>query len=188
MDALEALTTRRSALQLAEPAPDDAALKQLLCAAARAPDHGRLRPLHIIVMRGGARARFGDLLAEALARREPTAPPAKVEAERKKPLRAPLLLVVGARIRESAKIPAIEQVISAGAAAANIMVAAHAMGFGAMWRTGPPAYDDFIKAALGLAPSDHIVGMLYLGSPQLMPPLPEAIDSAAFSVEWTAGA
>lgn len=186
MDALEALTTRRSALQLAEPAPDDAALKQLLCAAARAPDHGRLRPWHIIVMRGDARARFGDLLAEALARREPNVPPAKMEAERKKPLRAPLLLVVGARIRESAKIPAVEQVISAGAAATNIMVAAHAMGFGAMWRTGPPAYDPFVKAGLGLALTDCIVGILYLGTPQSMPPQSKTIDFTTFSVEWTA--
>ncbi len=186
MNALEALTTRRSALQLADPAPNDIALKQLLCAAARAPDHGRLRPCHVIVIRGDARARFGDLLAGALARREPNAPAAKVENERRKPLRAPLLLVVGAKIRESSKIPAIEQVISAGAAAASIMIGAHAMGFGAMWRTGPPAYDPFVKTGLGLQLTDYIVGILYVGTPRLMPPQSEAIDLATFSVEWSA--
>ncbi len=60
------------------------------------------------------------------------------------------------------------------------------MGFGAMWRTGPPAYDPFVKAGLGLQLTDYIVGILYVGTPRLMPPQSEAVDLATFSVEWSA--
>ena len=86
-------------------------------------------------------------------------------------MRAPLIVVVAATARPNPKIPEIEQIVSAGAAAQNLLLAAHAMGFGGMWRTGGPAYDPEIKVALGLAASDTIVGFLYLGTP-LRPAMP----------------
>jgi nitroreductase len=184
MDALEALTTRRSAGQLAEPAPDDRALDAMFRAALRAPDHGRLRPWRFLVLRGAARERFGAVLADALGRRDATATPPLMERERQKPLRAPLMVIVAAKTVPSPKVPAIEQVVAAGAAAQNIMLAAHAMGFGAMWRTGEPAYDAHVKAALGLAEDDTIIGFLYLGTPVGNPPHPPAPEPAQFVTEW----
>ncbi len=74
MDAIEALTTRASPLALTEPAPDSAALATMLRAAARAPDHGKLRPWRFIVVAGSARNALGDVLAEALRKREPGLP------------------------------------------------------------------------------------------------------------------
>jgi nitroreductase len=176
MDAIDALTTRRSPAQFAEPAPDDAALAEILRAAMRAPDHGKLKPWRFIVLRGEARKRFGDVMVEAMKRREPEAPANMLEREREKPLRAPLIVVLAAAIKENHKIPVIEQMLAAGAAAQNIMLAAHAMGYGAAWKTGAPAYDDFVKESLGLTPGDAIVGFLYLGTPATMPaslPQPE---------------
>ncbi|MNC85769.1 putative NAD(P)H nitroreductase YdjA [compost metagenome] len=79
-------------------------------------------------------------------------------------MRAPVIVVVAARLKPSDKIPEVEQIISAGAAAQNMMLAAHALGFGAMWRTGAAAYDDSVKLALGLAANDAIIGFLYLGN------------------------
>jgi len=176
MDAIDALTTRRSPAQFAEPAPDDASLGEILRAAMRAPDHGKLKPWRFIVLRGDARKRFGDVMAEAMKRREPEVPPNMLEREREKPLRAPLIVVLAVAIQEGHKIPVIEQLLSAGAAAQNIMVAAHALGYGAAWKTGAPAYDNFVKETLGLAPSDAIAGFLYLGTPATVPaalPQPE---------------
>jgi nitroreductase len=165
MDALEALLTRRSPGRLTDPAPDDAALKTMLDAAMRAPDHGRLRPWRFIVLRGEARARLGDLMAEAMRRREPDMPAPALEKERAKPLRAPLIVVVAASLVEGHKIPAVEQLLAAGAAAQNLQLAAHALGFGTVWRTGAPAYDPYVKQSLGLDAADAIIGFMYLGTP-----------------------
>jgi nitroreductase len=185
MDALDALTTRRSPAQFAEPAPDDEALAEILRAAMRAPDHGKLKPWRFIVLRGDARKRFGDVMAEAMKRREPDAPANMLEREREKPLRAPLIVVLAAAIKEDHKIPVIEQMLAAGAAAQNVMVAAHALGYGAAWKTGAPAYDDFVKATLGLAPSDAIVGFLYLGTPAGTPVSLPTPELSTFVRNWT---
>jgi nitroreductase len=136
------------------------------------------------VIRGAARERFGDVLAEALRRRSPDTAQAQLDRERKKPLRAPLMLAVCAVVDTASRIPAIEQILSAGAAAQNIMVAAHALRYGCFWRTGEPAYDPVVKAALGLREQDAIVGFLYLGTHAAPPPPPPPLDAQAFALEW----
>ena len=186
MDALEALTTRASPTGLTDPGPDAHALQRMLRAAVRAPDHGRLRPWHFIVVEGAARAALGDVLADALRRREPDVAEATLAKERAKPMRAPLIVVVAARLREHRSVPAVEQIVAVGAAAQNILVAAHALGFGAFWRTGAPAYDDSVKGALGLRPEDAIVGFLYIGTPSAPPPPAPEADVASRVTRWTA--
>ncbi|MFI5023505.1 MAG: nitroreductase [Alphaproteobacteria bacterium] len=164
MDALTALKTRVSPLKLAEPAPTAEALEAMFAAAVSAPDHGRLRPWRFLIFDGAARARFGELLEQSLLRREPDAPAGKRDAERKKAERAPLIIVAAAAVKDDAKIPPIEQIVAVGAAAQNLLVAAHALGYGGFWRTGAAAYDAIFKRELGLAESDAIVGFLYVGS------------------------
>lgn len=186
MEAIDILTSRRSPPKLVEPAPDAAQLATILDAAIRAPDHGRLRPWRFIVLRGEARERLGGVLADALKARAPDVPDEVVARERQKPLRAPLIVVVAATLVEGHKIPIIEQMLAAGAAAQNLVLAAHATGFGAMWRTGDPAYDARVKTALGLAPGDAIVGFIYLGTPAGRPAIPPNEPSAAqFVREWS---
>ncbi len=182
MDLTTAIQTRASVGALTEPAPEGAALMRLLEAGAAAPDHGRLRPWRFILVRGAARERLGAVFAAALARAEPEATAPLLERERAKPLRAPLILVVAAHVVAHPKVPAIEQILAAGAAAQNILLAAHAAGFGAMWRTGEPAYDEGVKAALGLAPEDAVVGFLYLGTRR--DPATERRPAAAEAQEW----
>ena len=164
MDALELLLGRDSALKLQEPGPGEKDLDVIFKSALRAPDHGRLRPWRFIVIANDKRERFGDLTAELLRARQPDATPEMLARERAKALRAPVIVVAAARIKPSDKIPEVEQIISAGAAAQNIMLAAHALGYGAMWRTGAPAYDPALKQALGLEPTDAIIGIIYLGT------------------------
>lgn len=184
MDALAALTTRASPAKLGDPAPDDFDLESMLRAAVCAPDHGRLRPWRFIVVRDAARVELGEALAECLRQREPDAPFAAAEKERTKTLRAPVILIVVAAPRAHAKIPVIEQVVSAGTAAQNILLAAHAMGFGGFWRTGVSAYDERVKRVLGLSAEDTIVGFLYLGTPVVPAPPSNRPGLAEVVVEW----
>ncbi|MBV8782858.1 MAG: nitroreductase family protein [Gammaproteobacteria bacterium] len=169
MQAIDLLRQRRSARALTEPAPDAAALHLLLEAAARAPDHGRLRPARFIVIRGPGRERFGELLAAHLKRTQPGASAEALAREQAKALRAPLILVVAAHVAEQAKIPRIEQELSCAAAAHAIMLAAVALGFNAMWKTGGAAYDAQVKEALGLEAADAIIGFIYLGTEEGTP-------------------
>ena len=185
MDALQALTTRRTASKLTEPEPPPEVLEACLEAAIRAPDHGRLRPWRFILVRGEGRQRLGEVMAESLAARDAGATEAMLGRERAKPLRAPLIVVAVAKVEPAhEKIPEIEQVLAAGAAAQNFLTALHAAGFGGMWRTGPPAYDATVKAALGLAAHDHIVGFLYVGTIEVGPGPAAAQDLGDYVSEW----
>jgi nitroreductase len=184
MDAIELLMTRTSNGKLQEPAPDDATLRIALQAAARAPDHGTLRPLRIRIVRGDARLELGKLMAGVLARKQPSSSREELEKMRNKALRAPLVLVVGANIKDSPKVPAVEQILCAGAAAQNLLFAFHALGFAAMWRTGDAAYDSTVKRALGFAEQDAIVGFLYVGTAKLPAPSVVRPEPEAFSSEW----
>jgi nitroreductase len=189
MEAIEALTSRRSPPKLVDPAPSDEQISTILGAAIRAPDHGRLRPWRFLLMRGEARERLGDVLAQALKAREPTIADDQLQRERQKPLRAPVVVVVAAALVEGHKIPVVEQLLAAGAAAQNMLVAAHALGYGAWWRTGDPAYDERVKEALGLAPGDAIIGFVYLGTASGRTPIPPDEPSvASFVREWSAPA
>jgi len=163
MDALNALLSRVSPLRLSQDAPDPETIDQILAAGLRAADHGRLRPWKFLVVRGEARNRLGELFAAGVKRRNPSATEEMLEGERLKALRAPVIVVVVATIRENPKIPEVEQIVSAGAAAQNMLVAAHALGLGGFWRTGAAAYDPLLKQALGASEKDVIVGFLYLG-------------------------
>lgn len=165
MDALELLLGRASALRLDDPAPSESELGVIFDSAVRAPDHGRLRPWHFVVIPRDKRERFGEVLARSLQRREPEASPESLQRERDKAMRAPVIVVVAAHVLKGHKIPEVEQLISGAAAAEHIMLAAQALGYGAMWKTGAPAYDDDVKRELGLDAEDEIVGFLYLGTP-----------------------
>jgi nitroreductase len=113
-------------------------------------------------------------MANRLLKLDPNAGASATAREAKKPLRAPLIIaVIGVIDADHAKIPEFEQVLSAGAAAQNIMLAAHALGYGCMWKTGGICYDEGIKAQLDLNKSDHIVGLMYLGTLDPDAPNPE---------------
>jgi nitroreductase len=165
MELLTAIGTRTSAARLAEPAPTPPQLAQILDAAAHVPDHGRLRPWRFIVLDADLREKFSQAAAMAKRSRMPTMSDEQFAAEREKAVRSPTIVVVACTVRrEQTKIPEIEQVIAAGAAAQNLFLAAHDLGYGVMWKTGAAAYDPEVKAILGLQADDHIVGIMHLGT------------------------
>lgn len=187
MDALELLHGRASAVAdtLEAPAPAGADLDAILRAGVAAPDHGALRPWRFVLVRGAARARLGEVFAEAARARDPDLDEAALARLRAKPLRAPLLVAVVARIDpDNPKIPAIEQVLSAGAAAQQMQLAANALGYGSVWLTGASAYDAHVTEALGLEPEDRIVAFLYMGTPGAPARTPRRPEPADFVTEW----
>jgi nitroreductase len=185
MDAIELLKTRSSNGKLIEPEPDADALALAFQAVTRTPDHGALRPFRIRIVRGSARERLGELMAGALQRANPSVSEGELAKAKSKALRAPMILVVGAVLKPHPKVPEIEQILAAGAAAHTLLLALQARGYGAIWRTGGPTYDAVVKQALGFAPSDALVGFIYTGTPkQPAPPLnrPQPSD---FVSEWS---
>jgi nitroreductase len=181
MDLIEGIESRTSALKLSAPGPSREHIERILKAGTRAPDHGRLRPWRFIVLEGDARKRLGDAMAAMLRAKMPDVAQAQLDAEAAKPLRAPTIIAVAAKISKG-KIPELEQFAAVAAAAQNMFLVASALGYGVMWKTGAAAYDANVKALLGLEAQDHIIGFLYLGTLAAAGPVIEApFDSV---VRW----
>jgi len=185
--ALDALLSRRSVSVrlLSDPAPSAAALEIMIRTALRAPDHGTLRPWRFICVQGPARAALGDVFASARARREPTASADDLDRERRKPLRAPLVIGLGAVVTAShPSVRAIDQQLAAGAAAMNLLNAAHILGFGGMWLTGASCHDPNVKQAVGLAATDFLAGWLYVGTPVAAPAPVDRLHPSMAMTRW----
>ena len=165
------LRTRRSLkpAELTGPGPSPADLDTLLTIASRVPDHGKLAPWRFIVFEGESRLKAGAAIAAAYVAKYPDATPDQIEFEQRRLARAPLVIAVVSRAAPHVKIPEWEQVLSAGAAAMNLVIAAHALGFGAAWITEWYAYDRAVLDALGLAPHEKIAGFVHIGRPTHAP-------------------
>jgi len=165
-DTLSLLKTRRStgARLLGEPGPHRAQIEEMLTIAARVPDHGKLAPWRFVVITGEARARLGDEAAAIVKGDDPDSDEAQIEKARGLLQRAPLVIAVVSRARPHPRIPEWEQVLSAGAACQNLILAATAMGFRANWITEWIAFDRRFLDALGLAADERIAGYVHIGS------------------------
>lgn len=173
MDALDALMTRQSVKNVRPDPVPRAVIEQLLAAGAQAPNHHKVRPWRFVVLTGAARDRLGEVMAQALTKRNPaaTADSVLLGVERAKPLRAPVLIAIGVDKATAPKVVEYENVCAAAAAAQNILLAAHALGLGGMWRSGDVIFDPAIRQALGFAADQQMVGFLYIGYPAAeMPP------------------
>lgn len=184
LETLAWLATRRSSkpFHLAEGGPDRAQLVALLRIAARCPDHGKLHPWRFIVYEGGARLAVGEKLATAAAA-NPGASPETIAAARAMLMRAACVVGVVSTAAAHPKIPEWEQILSAGAVCLNLIHAAEAMGFGAVWLTGWAAYDEAGKAALGVAAHERVAGLIYLGA-QSQPAEERARPDVAALTTW----
>lgn len=165
-DAIDLLLTRRSgsAKAMTGPGPSAEQIETILAAAMRVPDHGKLFPWRFIVFAGDGRRRMGELLVQAVRESEPQATAERLDMERHRFMRAPLVIAVVSRTREQIPIPEWEQILSAGAVCQTLLVAAHALGFVANWLTEWPAYHPLVKERLGLKPGERIAGFVYVGT------------------------
>ena len=170
-EAIDLLTTRRSLkpFELVAPAPSPAEIDTILTVASRVPDHGKLTPWRFIVFEGDARLKAGAAIEAAFRARYPDAKPEQIQFEQQRLARAPLVIAVVSRAAPHVKIPEWEQVLSAGAAAMSLVIAAHALGFAASWITEWYAYDRRVLVGLGVAPEEKITGFVHIGRPALAP-------------------
>lgn len=164
MDAIQALLTRRSRGQLAKPAPPPEVLDKAFACALRAPDHRMLRPWRYLVIQDEALVKLGEVFANASLADRPDIEAAEIERLHKMPQRAPLIVVAITCHRDEAKVPRDEEVLSSGAGVQNFLLALHAQGYAAMWRTGPLASHPVVMAALGLKVGESIAGFIYAGT------------------------
>ena len=166
-DTIAFLKTRRSVKprEMSGPGPSAAELETILTIGARVPDHGKLAPWRFIVFENEARLRAGDVIAAVFARKNPEAPAADVEVERRRLLEAPLVIAVVSVIKPHPKVPPWEQELSAGASAMNIVSAATALGYGANWLTGWFCYDRDALDGLGLGAHEKLAGFIHIGTP-----------------------
>jgi nitroreductase len=172
---------------MGDVAPPRADVERMLAAAASAPDHGKVRPWRFHIVEGDARAKLGELFAKALLEREPFAPTAAIEKEKGRPLRAPLIIAVCAKVDPSRapKVPVVEQVVATAAAMEHLVLAANDMGYGAIVLTGKNAHDPMVRRAFDLDGEDELVGFVYIGDAVEPAPAKERPDPADFTTEWT---
>ncbi|NCC23121.1 MAG: nitroreductase [Alphaproteobacteria bacterium] len=176
-ELLDYLLQRRTveAVNLGEPGPTPDDIERILTAAARVPDHGRMFPWYFLVIEGEARAQIGGVLRKAYPEEDPAAAEAKIDLESEKFLRAPLVIGVISRIRKG-RHPMFEQILSAGAACQNLVLAANALGFATHWLSEWYAYNETVREALGLDERDNVAGFISIGTPKKEPverPRPE---------------
>lgn len=172
MSAFDFLNRRTSlpARQLGEPGPDGAQLDALLNLALRVPDHGKLEPWRLLLLRGDAKVELGKRLSELHERKDPELPASKLHKDRERYNHAPLVVAVIARIEpDHPKIPAQEQLLSAGCVAYNLLFGAQALGYAAQWLTGWAAYDRDAADIFGLAADERIISFVHIGTPSMQP-------------------
>jgi nitroreductase len=161
---LSLLETRRSAKprELVEPGPTTQEMARILTIAARTPDHGKLFPWRFVTVARDQREQLAKLLGDALATEDPEALAAKAQKAADFALHAGELVVVISAPIAGHKIPLWEQELSCGAAAMNLLLAAHALGYAAGWVTGWQAYSEKVRAAF-CAPGERIAGFIFIG-------------------------
>ena len=164
--ALDLLKTRRSGRprEMVGPGPSEGELRQILEVAMRVPDHGKLAPWRFVIVGKDQREEFALLLRRALQEEDPCAGPAHHEKADQFARQGEALVVVLSSPIQGHKIPVWEQELSAGAAAMNLLHAAHAMGYVGGWITGWEAYSRKVNAAFA-GPGERIAGFIYIGSP-----------------------
>jgi len=167
MDVIDAIHGRQTIKKVKQDALPRDVIEKLLSAAVQAPNHHKVRPWRFVVLTGDGRKKLGDVMAASFLDRNPATPLEGLDKTRALPLRAPVVIAVGVDKPADSKIIEIENISAASAAAQNILLAAHALGLGAVWRTGEWARDARVKDFLGFAADQHVVGFIYVGYPDV---------------------
>jgi nitroreductase len=183
---MDLLLARRSvsANSLGEPGPSGAEVELILRAASRVPDHKKLVPWRFLLFQGEARAAFGKVLAEICREEEKDPGAFRLENEAKRFLRAPLVIAVISRVVKNPAAPEWEQILSAGAACQNLILAATALGYGAQWITEWCAYSQGVRQTLSLAGNERVAGFVYIGTAKETPEERERPKLGEIAAPW----
>ena len=172
--------SRRSMGNLDTPAPTRAQIEAAIACAATAPDHKTLQPWRFIVTEGEARRQLGAALVSAAKAQAAQQGEVLTEKTIKKthtmPLRAPVIITVVTNMQAHKKVPPFEQLLSAGAAVQNMLLALKAQGFSTVWRTGLLCNEPAVKAYFGVGSDDYITAFVYTGTSPKDEPTRKPID------------
>lgn len=151
--------------RLVEPGPAPDQITEILTMAGTAPDHGQLTPWRFVLVPTDQRYRLGEVFALALIDRDPGATMEQIEAAREKAQRAPLLMLAVSRLGTTEPdIPAFERLVSLGAAIQNVLLSAHAMGFGAGLTSGQAMSSPRMRALFALQDGEEPVCFVNIGT------------------------
>lgn len=169
MELWEAIKGRRSIGKMKAQVPPRESIEKLLEAANWAPSHYRTEPWKFFVLTGAARERLGEAMAaivrDTLTEPESDESAARLQKEKNKPLRSPVVIAVATQSSEDTRVVEIEQIEAVACAVQNMMLVAHEMGLGTIWRTGGITYEPRLKEFFELKPDEHLLGFIYVGYP-----------------------
>lgn len=183
---IELILSRASCPKLTEPAPDESQLVVMLQCALRAPDHARLHPWRYLSIRDNARNALGELFAEEQRQLNPDMAADKQDKNRNMLQRAPLVVVAICSPQVNPKVPYEEQLLSAGAGVQHLQLAANALGFHSIWRTGDMVHSQAVRSALCLEQHEQIIGFIYIGAATEVPVVSH-LPVTDFYRPWTPG-
>lgn len=187
-ELLEYLLRRRSLSisGFADGGPDKNDLETILRAASRVPDHGKTNPFYFLVFQGDARQKAGNIIGDIFQRKNADTSDEQLEREKERFSRAHTVIGVIYRARK-AKHPLWEQMMSAGAACQNLILASNALGFAAQWLTEWYAYDEDVRQAFGLDGRDVVAGFIHIGKPGAEPEERERANLDNIVTYWPDG-
>ena len=184
MKTIDALLTRNSSPKLTNPIPTEEQLDIAYQCALRAPDHAWIRPWKFIQITGKGLDKLSDAFISTAKKLDPNTKPEILEKYKSAPFRAPLIIIVISSIKEHHIVPEIEQILSAGAAAQNMLIAAHSMGYSGIWRTGLISFNKEVSKSYDLDDNDIVIGYLYIGTPEKKMTLPLKSNTNDFVINW----
>ncbi|RYM02223.1 nitroreductase [Sporolactobacillus sp. THM7-7] len=191
MDTIEAIETRRSVKKVTEKIPPKALIMKILDAARRAPNHFNTEPWHFTVLTGEGRNKLGEaygkLNQEKLDQPSRELLDSVYEKGLSKAKRAPVVIVVTVEPSDNPRVKKVEEIAATACAVENMLLAAHALGLGAMWRTGDPTYTETMKRAFGVSENGLVMGFIYVGYPEAgvtyKPPARKSVEDITIWVE-----
>ena len=184
MEAIENILSRNSISKLGDPHPTSEEMDLIYKAALRAPDHAWLRPSEFIEVTSSGLDRLSNIFEQYAIENIEHINEQKVIKYKNAPYRAPMVIVLISNTKKHDRVPEIEQILSTAAAAQNMLLALHALNYGAIWRTGIFALNDKIGEYFNLSENQKILGYLYVGKPMLDPKYIPEIDIEQHIKRW----
>ncbi|MCR8432774.1 MAG: nitroreductase family protein [Crenarchaeota archaeon] len=180
MDVFDAIKTRRSIRRFKEDPVSEEDLRKILDAARWAPSAGNRQSWEFVIVRdlerkrALARAALGQMFI----------------------VEAPVVVVVGANIQRSSsrygeRGATLYCIQDTAAAIMNLMLAAHALGYGTCWVGA--FYDEEVAKIVGFPSHVRPVAIIPLGRPAEKPaptprlPLEKVVHIEKYGSEWTGG-
>lgn len=173
MNVIEAIKTRRSKALIEDKAVPTELIEQIIEAGTYAPNHYRTEPWRFFVLSGEGRNKLGNVFAditkEGLSDTELEENKSRIERMKNNPLRSPVMIAVGVEPSDRDNVILKEEYAAVSAAVQNMLLTAHALGLGAIWRTGAICYDPKVTEFFGLSEQGEIAAFIYLGYSDMEP-------------------